>query len=36
MKIAGPWWKKDNAEAMLSLGICRANGHWEDYWKQVA
>ncbi len=36
MKIAGAWWKKDNAEAMLSLRICRANGHWEDYWKQVA
>ena len=36
MKIAGAWWKKDNAEAMLSLRICRVNGQWEGYWKSVA
>ena len=36
MKIAGAWWKKDNAEAMLSLRICRANGQWDNYWKNVA
>ena len=35
MKIAGAWWKKDNAEAMLSLRICRVNGQWEGYWKSV-
>ena len=35
MKIAGAWWKKENAEAMLALRTCRANGQWEEYWKQV-
>lgn len=36
MKIAGAWWKKENAEAMLSLRICRANGQWDNYWKNMA
>ena len=36
MKIAGAWWTEDNAEAMIALRICRANGLWDGYWKQVA
>lgn len=29
MKIAGAWWKQDNANAMLQLRTARANGYWE-------
>ncbi|MDE0284790.1 MAG: ISKra4 family transposase, partial [Gammaproteobacteria bacterium] len=36
MKIAGAWWKADNAQAMLALRICRFNGLWNEYWQQVA
>lgn len=36
MKIAGAWWKEDNAQAMLALRICRFNGWWDEYWQQVA
>ena len=36
IKIAGAWWKEDNADAMIALRICRANGLWNSYWKQVA
>lgn len=36
MKIAGAWWKADNAQAMLALRICRFNGLWDEYWQQVA
>ena len=36
MKIAGAWWKADNAQAMLALRICRFNGWWDEYWQQVA
>lgn len=32
LKIAGAWWNKDNANAMLSLRIARLNGFWETYW----
>jgi hypothetical protein len=33
LKIAGAWWKEENANAMLQLRINRFNGHWEDYWQ---
>ena len=36
MKIAGAWWKEDNAQAMLALRICRFNGLWDEYWQQAA
>ena len=32
LKIAGAWWKVDNAEKMLALRTTRANGDWENYW----
>ncbi|MBS4169371.1 hypothetical protein NEOC95_000075 [Neochlamydia sp. AcF95] len=32
LKIAGTWWKTENANAMLSLRIGRLNGYWEAYW----
>lgn len=33
LKIAGAWWKSENANAMLQLRTARANGYWKDYWK---
>jgi Uncharacterised protein family (UPF0236) len=35
LKIAGAWWKEDNAQNMLSLRVNRANGEWENYWKKA-
>ncbi|WP_213155366.1 hypothetical protein [Neochlamydia sp. AcF65] len=32
LKIAGAWWKTENANAMLNLRIGRLNGYWEAYW----
>jgi len=34
LKIAGAWWKKDNARKMLVLRTLRANGGWQKYWNQ--
>lgn len=34
LKIAGAWWKVENAEKMLALRVNRANGDWSSYWKQ--
>jgi hypothetical protein len=36
LKIAGAWWKIENAEKMLALRVMRANGDWERYWAKVA
>lgn len=36
LKIAGAWWKKDNAQAMLALRTLRANHQWACYWKDNA
>lgn len=36
LKIAGAWWKIENAEKMLALRVMRANGDWEKYWAQAA
>ncbi len=35
LKIAGAWWKENNAQNMLSLRILRANGDWESYRKKA-
>lgn len=32
LKIAGAWWKKENANAMITLRTTRLNGFWEAYW----
>ena len=33
LKIAGAWWREENAEKMLALRSARANQEWESYWK---
>jgi len=33
LKLAGAWWKTTSAKSMLALRICRANGHWDNYWR---
>jgi hypothetical protein len=35
LKISGAWWKIDNADKMLALRVCRANGNWDHYWASV-
>lgn len=35
LKIAGAWWKRDNARKMLALRTLRANGAWQKYWNQM-
>lgn len=35
LKIAGAWWKENNAQNMLSLRVLRENGDWESYWKKA-
>lgn len=34
LKLAGAWWKTENAKKMLALRVTRANGDWNSYWKQ--
>jgi hypothetical protein len=34
MKISGAWWSPEQAEKMLALQECRANGEWEAYWQR--
>jgi hypothetical protein len=34
LKLAGAWWKQNNAEAMLGLRVARANQLWNSYWTQ--
>lgn len=34
LKIAGAWWKIENANAMLNLRTARANKCWEAYWNE--
>jgi len=34
LKIAGAWWKRDNARKMLVMRTVRANGMWDKYWNQ--
>ncbi|HSO73676.1 MAG TPA: hypothetical protein VLU47_02470 [Blastocatellia bacterium] len=35
LKIAGAWWKTDNAERMLKLRTMRASDEWDSYWLRV-
>jgi len=35
LKIAGAWWLKSHAEAMLQLRTVRANQDWDKYWAEV-
>lgn len=35
LKKSGAWWLKENADKMLSLRVCRANGEWKSYWQQL-
>jgi hypothetical protein len=32
LKIAGAWWKTENANAMINLRTARLNGCWETHW----
>jgi hypothetical protein len=32
LKIAGAWWKQNNAQYMLTLRTVRANHQWKNYW----
>lgn len=34
LKIAGAWWKRENAEKMIALRIQRANKEWQSYWQR--
>jgi hypothetical protein len=34
LKIAGAWWRMENASKMLALRVLRANERWHDYWKE--
>ena len=34
LKLAGAWWDRANAQAMLALRTLRANGGWDHYWDQ--
>ncbi len=36
LKIAGAWWKIDNAKKMLALRVARANGDWARSWDTPA
>lgn len=36
LKLAGAWWRKDNAQAMLNLRAARANRCWDRYWDSLA
>jgi len=33
LKIAGAWWKENNAQNMLTLRTLRANNNWDNYWE---
>ena len=36
LKIAGAWWKEDNANAMIALRTHRFNDQWLEYWNNAA
>ena len=36
LKIAGAWWKLENASALAQLRVLRANNRWNDYWLSKA
>lgn len=33
LKLAGAWWSEPHAHAMIQLRVCRANLHWDSYWR---
>jgi hypothetical protein len=33
LKLAGAWWTEPHAHAMIQLRVCRANLHWDSYWR---
>lgn len=35
LKLAGAWWKAEQAANMLALRVTRANGDWEAYWERA-
>lgn len=35
LKLPGAWWKAANIEPMLALRVVRANGDWENYWRNL-
>lgn len=35
LKIAGAWWKTENANKMLQLRVGRASGYWKAYWNEA-
>lgn len=36
LKIAGAWWKHENASAIAQLRVLRANKRWNDYWHSLS
>ena len=32
LKLAGAWWKEENAGSMIALRVVRANNEWDAYW----
>lgn len=36
LKIAGAWWKEENARSMLALRVLRANNGWNSYWSSLS
>jgi hypothetical protein len=36
LKLPGAWWKKEHADEILALRICRANRDWDNYWRMAA
>jgi hypothetical protein len=36
LKIAGAWWRVENADKVLALRVLRANGNWERLWHSRA
>lgn len=34
LKLSGAWWRKENANAMGSLRVLKANGFYNDYWSK--
>lgn len=35
LKLAGAWWKEENAACLLALRVTRANGDWQAYWQRL-
>ncbi len=36
LKLAGAWWKIENARSMLDIRVMRANGDWKIYWNTLS